>query len=104
MSNETNATANLPSDACVEVPVLVDGAGLHPCSVGELPTQLAALDRQHTAVYELAMQGALENDRRRIHQAVKLAPLTSAALELDEIHAMVEALIDANEASLPRLE
>ncbi|WP_226482655.1 alpha-galactosidase [Natrinema amylolyticum] len=104
VSNETNAIANLPTDACVEVPVLVDGTGLHPCSVGELPTQLAALDRRHAAVYELAVEGALENDRRKVHQAVKLDPLTGAALSLDEIHEMVEDLIDANEASLPRLE
>ncbi|WP_254546698.1 alpha-galactosidase [Halomarina pelagica] len=104
VSNETNAVANLPNDACVEVPVLVDGAGLHPCSVGELPPQLAALDRQHTAVYDLAVQGALENDRRKVHQAVTLDPLTSARLTLEEIHEMVEDLIEANEEYLPDLD
>ena len=104
VSNQTNAIENLPNDACVEVPVFVDGSGIHPCSVGKLPTQLAALDRQHTAVYELAVEGALENSREKIHQAVKLDPLTGAALSLEEAHQMVEELITANEEYLPDLE
>jgi alpha-galactosidase len=104
VSNESNAVENLPSDACVEVPVFVDGSGLHPASVGELPTQLAALDRQHTAVYELAVEGALEGNREKVHQAVKLDPLSGAACSPDELHAMTEELIEANEAYLPTLE
>lgn len=104
VSNETGAIKNLPSDACVEVPTFVDGSGIHPSSVGELPTELAAFDRQHSAIYELVVEGALENDRMKIHQAVKLDPLTGAMLTLDEIHEMVEELIDANEAYLPDLE
>ena len=102
--NGTNAIENLPDDACVEVPVYVDGSGLHPCSVGELPTELAWLDRQHAAMYELAVEGALENDREKIHRAVKIDPLAGAELTLNEIHDMVEDLIEANEAYLPRLE
>ena len=104
VSNETNAIENLPADACVEVPVFADGSGLHPASVGELPTQLAALDRQHSAVYELAVEGALEGNREKIHQAVKLDPLSAAACSLDEIHRMTEELIEANAEYLPALE
>jgi alpha-galactosidase len=104
VSNETNAIENLPSDACVEVPTFVDGTGIHPCSVGELPTQLAALNRQHSAVYELAVEGALENNRQKVHQAVKLDPLTGAVLSLGDSHRMVEDLIAANEKYLPSLE
>jgi alpha-galactosidase len=88
----------------VEVPVFVDGAGLHPASVGELPTQLAAVDRQHTAVYDLAVGGALEGDREKVHRAVKLDPLSGAACTLDQLHRMTEDLIEANEAYLPTLE
>jgi alpha-galactosidase len=104
VSNRENAIENLPDDACVEVPVFADGAGIHPCSVGDLPPQIAALDQQHTAVYELAVQGALEGNREKVHQAVKLDPLTSAACTLEEIHEMTEELIEANEEYLPTLE
>ncbi|MFC7140998.1 alpha-galactosidase [Halosimplex aquaticum] len=102
--NHDNAIENLPNDACVEVPVFADGAGVHPCSVGELPAEVAALDRQHTTVYELAVEGALEGDREKIHQALKLDPLTAASCTLEEIHEMTEELIEANEAYIPDLD
>ena len=35
---------NLPADACVEVPCLVNGYGVHPCRVGRLPVQCAAMN------------------------------------------------------------
>jgi alpha-galactosidase len=104
VSNETNAIGNLANDACVEVPVLVDGTGLRPCSVGDLPASICGFPQQHVAVNRLVVEGALENDREKIHQAVKQDPLTAAELTLPEIHEMTEALLDANEAYLPRLE
>jgi alpha-galactosidase len=103
LPNRTNAVENLPNDACVEVPTLVDGTGLHPCAVGSLPTQVAEFSRQHTTVHELAVEGALENDREKVHQAVKHDPLTAAVLDLDDIHSMTEELIEANAAYLPEL-
>ncbi|GAB3688112.1 alpha-glucosidase/alpha-galactosidase [Salinarchaeum chitinilyticum] len=101
--NHENAIENLPNDACVEVPAFVDGTGIHPSAVGELPPQIAALDQQHTAVYELAVEGALEGNREKVHQAIKLDPLSAAACTLDELHEMTEELIEANEAYLPEL-
>jgi len=103
VSNQTDAITSLPSDACVEVPVLVDGTGLHPCSVGELPSSIRTFPQQHVAVNQLVVEGALENDREKVHRAVKQDPLTAAALGLDEIHEMTEELLEANEAYLPAL-
>ena len=103
VSNETGAVGNLPGNVCVEVPVLVDGTGVTPCSVGDLPTSVAAFPRQHATVYRLAVEGALEGDREKVHRAVKHDPLTAAACTLDEIHEMTEELIEANETYLPEL-
>ncbi|AEH38218.1 alpha-glucosidase/alpha-galactosidase [Halopiger xanaduensis] len=94
---------NLENDACVEVPCLVDGTGVHPCSVGKLPPQLAALNRTNVNVQRLAVKGALKGDREAVHQAVKLDPLTAAELSLDEIHELTAELLAANEAYLPEL-
>ncbi|WP_224450318.1 alpha-glucosidase/alpha-galactosidase [Haloprofundus salilacus] len=104
VSNETNAIGNLPAEACVEVPCFVDGTGIHPCTVGDLPPELVGLVRTNVSVQQLAVQGALDGDREVVHRAVKLDPLTAAALNLDEIHEMTEELIAANEAYLPVLE
>ena len=40
----TGLIDNLPSDACVEVPCMVDGNGIHPTHVGKLPVQCAAMN------------------------------------------------------------
>ena len=53
---------NLPQDACVEVPCLVDRAGVQPTFVGDLPAQCAALDRTFLNVVELTVRAALDGD------------------------------------------
>ncbi|WP_225333557.1 alpha-glucosidase/alpha-galactosidase [Halomicrobium urmianum] len=99
--NDTSAVANLGEDACVEVPCLVDDRGVRPCSVGELPPQLAALDRSNIAVQRLAVTAALERDQEALRQAIKLDPLTAASCTLDEIDDMVDDLLAANADYLP---
>jgi alpha-galactosidase len=99
--NDTGAISNLATDACVEVPCLVDDQGVHPCTVGELPPQLAALDRTNIDVQRLAVKAALDHDQDALRQAIKLDPLTAAACTLDEIDAMVSDLLAANAAYLP---
>jgi len=103
VSNRTNTITNLPSAACVEVPVLADATGVRPCSVGDLPTEVAPFCRRHVAVHRLTVEGALENDREKVHRAVKHDPLTAASLTLAEIHEMTEELIAANAEYLPEL-
>ncbi|ESP87040.1 alpha-galactosidase [Candidatus Halobonum tyrrellensis] len=99
--NSEGAVSNLGSDACVEVPCLVDDRGVTPCAVGDLPPQLAAIDRSNVDVQRLAVTAALDHDQRALRQAVKLDPLTAAACTLDEIDAMVDDLLEANADYLP---
>jgi alpha-galactosidase len=101
--NEDGHITNLPTEACVEVPALVDGTGIRPCSVGDLPPQLAALCRSNVAVQERTVHGGLTGDREAVHQAVKLDPLSTAACTLPELHELTEELIAANADYLPEL-
>ena len=48
----------------VEVPIVVNGMGLHPTYFGPLPAQLAALDAAHMYVHELMVEAVLSRDRR----------------------------------------
>ena len=41
----TDLISNLPPGCNVEVPILVDSAGIHPCSIGNLPAQCAGINR-----------------------------------------------------------
>ena len=54
---------NLPENACVEVPCLVDGNGLQPQKVGALPPQLAALMQTNINVQQLTVE-ALTSAKR----------------------------------------
>jgi alpha-galactosidase len=92
---------NLPEGCCVEVPCLVDGAGVQPVRVGALPPHLAALMRTNINVQELAVKAALERRRDYIYYAAMLDPHTAAELTLDEIYALVDDLIAAHGEWLP---
>jgi alpha-galactosidase len=93
--------ANLPDGACVEVPCLVDRAGIQPTVVGELPPQLAALNRTFLNVCELTVRAALEGSRAHVHHAALLDPNASATLSPDAVAALVDDLIDAHGDALP---
>jgi len=52
---------NLPDGCCVEVPCLGgQRRPFNPCYVGDLPAQLAALNRSNISVQELAVRGIME--------------------------------------------
>ncbi|HZQ99956.1 MAG TPA: alpha-glucosidase/alpha-galactosidase [Chloroflexota bacterium] len=95
---------NLPADSVVEVPVLVNAAGLQPTRVGALPPQLAALNRTNVNVQQLVVEAALTGSRDHVYHAAMLDPHTAAVLSLDEIWALVDELIEAHGDALPRLE
>ena len=92
---------NLPAGACVEVPCVVDGQGLHPRTIGDLPPQLAALNRTFLNVCELTVRAALEGSREHVLHAALLDPNTAATLSPEQIEAMVNDLIEAHGSALP---
>jgi alpha-galactosidase len=86
---------NLPEGCCVEVPCLVDKEGIHPCYVGDLPAQCAALNRTNINVQEMAVRGIVEKNKTKIFQSILLDPLTGAVLTIDETRKMVDELFKA---------
>lgn len=87
---------NLPKEACVEVPCLIDGAGVHPTFVGDLPLQCACLNMTNINPQLLAIQAAVTGEKEYVYQAVMLNPHTSAELSIDDIIAMCDELIEAH--------
>ena len=88
----TGLITNLPEGCSVEVPCIADAQGIHPCFVGLLPPQCAAINRSNIAVQELAVRAILDRDREAAFHACALDPLTAAVATLDEIRAMFEEL------------
>jgi alpha-galactosidase len=97
----TGLITNLPQNACVEVPCLVDRAGLQPTHVGDLPAQCAALDRTFLNVVELTVCAALEGDRDRVLQAVTLDPNAAAVLSLAQMETLVDEMLAAEREMMP---
>jgi alpha-galactosidase len=97
----TRLITNLPEGCCVEVPCLVDSNGIQPCYVGDLPSQLAALNRTNINVQSLIVDAALNRDREAARHAVMVDPLTSAMLTLDRIRSMVDEMFTAEKQWLP---
>ena len=89
---------NLPADACVEVPCLVDGNGVSPCHVGRLPVQLAAMNMTNINVQLLTVEAAVTRDRNYIYQAAMMDPHTAAELNIEDIKKMCDELIEAHGA------
>jgi alpha-galactosidase len=98
----TGLITNLPQGCCVEVPCLVDANGVRGVYVGDLPMQLAALNRTNINVQGLAVKAALTGNKEAVHYAVMMDPLTAAVCTLPQIHAMVAEMFEAQARWLPQ--
>ena len=100
--NKGHLISNLPEDACVEVPCLVNGSGVHPCFVGALPVQCAAMNMTNINVQLLTIEAAVTKKKEHIYQAAMLDPHTASELDIDTIKKMVDDLIEAHGSYLPK--
>lgn len=100
--NRGGLIENLPADACVEVPCLVNGSGIHPCRVGRLPVQLAAMNMININPQLITIEAAVTRKRDLVYNAAMLEPHTAAELSIDDIVAMVDDLIEAHGDYLPK--
>ncbi len=87
---------NLPANACVEVPCLVDGMGIHPTYVGDLPVHLAGMNMTNINAQLAAIEAAHSRKKEDIYRAVMLDPHTAGELTMDEIVAMCDEMIEAH--------
>ena len=95
----TGLITNLPQNACVEVPCLVDGNGIQPTVIGDLPEQLAAMNRTNINPQILTIEAAATGKREHIYHAAMLDPHTAAVLSIDDIVAMCDELFEAHESA-----
>jgi len=92
---------NLPADACVEVPCLVDASGISPCHVGALPVQCAAMNMTNINVQLLTIEAAVTLKKEHIYQAAMMDPHTASELSIDDIRSMCDELIERHGTWLP---
>ena len=100
--NTGHLITNLPENACVEVPCLINGMGVNPCHVGALPVQCAAMNMTNINVQLLTIEAARTHKLDHVYQAAMLDPHTAAELDIDTIKRMVDDLITAHGDYLPK--
>jgi alpha-galactosidase len=100
--NTGGLISNLPRKAVVEVPCLVDASGVSPTYIGDLPEQLAALNRTNINTQLLTIEAAMTGKKEHIYQAAMLDPHTSAELSIDDIVSLCDDLIEAHGDWLPK--
>lgn len=93
---------NLPKQACVEVPCLINRNGVNPCFVGDLPVQCAAMNMTNINVQLLTIEAAHTLKKEHIYQAAMLDPHTASELDIDTIKKMVDDLIETHGDWLPK--
>jgi alpha-galactosidase len=92
----TGLIPNLPAKAVVEVPCMVDRNGVQGCYVGELPEQLAALNRTSINVQLLTIEAAFSGRREAVYHAAMLDPHTGTELTLDQIRVLCDEMLEAH--------
>lgn len=97
-----NLIDNLPAQACVEVPCLVDSNGIRPCNVGSLPLQLAAMNSSNIYAQLLTIEAAVTKKKEYIYQAAMMDPHTGSELSIDDIISLCDELIEAHADWLPK--
>ena len=100
----TQLVTNLPEDACVEVPVLVDRAGFHPMHVGALPAECALLTQLSSGIEEMTIQASVVGDPTMVYRAICHDPLTASVLSLAEIRQMTNELFAQHKDYLPQFK
>lgn len=73
------AIPNLPAELAVEVPVLIDAAGVHPISLGPLPDPIAKLMAMQANVQQAAVEAAMHGSKELALQALLIDPVTNSA-------------------------
>lgn len=92
----TGLITNLPSEATVEVPCMVDRTGINPTYVGDLPLQLAAMNSSNIYPQLLTVEAAVTHNKETLYQAAMADPHTAAELSIDDIVSMCDELLEAH--------
>jgi alpha-galactosidase len=91
--------SNLIEGAVVESPAVIDGSGVHPVHVGDLPEGLAALCNIQILIQELAVEAAVNGDRGLALQAMLADPVVQ---DLEAARGAFDELMEAHADLLPQ--
>ncbi|MFB6074961.1 MAG: hypothetical protein ABEJ89_08115 [Haloarculaceae archaeon] len=95
------AISNLPDDAIVEGPCIVDGNGISPIAMGELPKPVLGITQQTINWADLAVDAALTGDEDRLYQSLLACPYVN---DMDPAREIMDDLLEAHAEYLPQYQ
>lgn len=100
VANEGLSISNLPEDAVVEVPAMVDAEGIRPVKVGPLPAALAAICRHQASIQNILIEAYRERSKKLLLHALIIDPIVDSA---DRAEQMMEDMLKVEAGYLPEL-
>jgi alpha-galactosidase len=79
------AVKNLPADLAVEIPVTIDGAGVHKTFIDDLPDAAAALLNLQTSAQQMSVEAAVYGDKQKALQALYCDPVINSTIAAEKI-------------------
>jgi len=95
------AISNLPSDAIVEVPAVIDSSGARPLCVGDLPRPILGITLHLLNWQELTVDAALSGDKNVLFQALLACPYVHSIKAAEEI---LKELLVAHAQYMPQFK
>lgn len=96
--NREGYIENLPRDAAIEVPALVDGTGIHPLHVGAIPETFAAMMRTQFSIHTLLTEAYRTRDKALLLQALLLDPNVNS---ITAARQLLDVMLDLQRDYLP---
>ncbi len=95
---EPGYVENLPADAVIEVPGIIENGAYRGMDVGRLSTPVAAMVQQEIAIQELAVEAAVTGSRSLALQALLIDPCVHSAKAAE---AFLDDVLSAHRTQLP---
>lgn len=96
--NDGFAILNLPEDAVVEIPVIIDAEGLHPVKVGPLPEAISAMCSRQVSIHKLLVEAYKERSKKILLQAIMLDPVVDS---ISRAKKMIDEMLRIESEFLP---
>jgi len=99
--NRGSYIENLPREAVVEVPALVDARGILPLPVGPVPETFAAYMRTQFTIHSLITEAYRTRERKLLLQALLLDPCVNSIAEAEKL---LNEMLELQQDFLPSFE
>ena len=95
------AITNLPEETIVEIPAVVNGMGVQPIQIGEMPPAIAELLRREAGLVEMVVDTAVTGDRQLALQTLLLDPMID---DVDRARAILDDYLAQFAEVLPQFQ